>query len=141
MANRQAYSSNTPVPGNASGYRSLVAIGGAVAIVAGDLALNATTALFKAPANFTVVDMIGKVTDMDTNGAPALVIDVGISGTPGLFISGSTVAQAAAALPAIATTGVGYRFTADTDVEMKATTAAATAAAGTLTLYLIGYFD
>lgn len=140
MADRNAYSINTPVltPGQA---RKLTAIGGAVSLVTGDLALNKTTALFVAPAGFTVVHHVGTITDIDTNGSPAVVFTIGDATDADRFVTTSTAGQAGGSLAAIATTGVNYRFTADTEIVFTATTAAATAAAGTLTYFLFGYFD
>lgn len=138
MADRQAYDTATPIV-TAGHARQLVALGGAVSLATGDLALNATTGLFKVPNGFTVVDLLGKITDVDTNAAPALVFDIGDAGAAGRFLSGSTAGQAGGALGAIAVAGLNYTFTADTEIVFKATTAAATAAAGTLTVWLIGY--
>lgn len=94
------------------------------------------------PANCRVADMVLDTSDLDTNGAPAMVLDVGImSGawsdtdqarTCGAeFFSASNLAQSGGvARPSIAS---AYRtgFT-DTDrsIGVKVTTAAATFAAG-----------
>lgn len=139
MADRTAYDTTDPIvtPGMAG---KLTAIGGAITIATGDLALNATTGLFKVAKGFNVVHLIGKITDVDTGGSAALVFDIGVTGNTNLFVAASTAGQAGGAV-SLSTEGIGYHFDADGEVFMTATTAAATAAAGTLTLYLIGYFD
>lgn len=144
MADRTAYSNSfgalAPVV-TAGQSRALKALGGVVALVAGDLALNKTTGLFKVPAGFTLVDMKGKVDDLDTGGSPALVFSLGDAGSASRLLSGATTGQAGGVLGALAAGGVGYRFDVDTEIVFTATTAAATAAAGNITLYLIGYLD
>lgn len=140
MADRTAYVAGTPVLGQGNARKSHV-IGGQVALVAGDLALNKTTALFKAPAGFTVTDIVGKVDDLDTNGVPTLQFTIGDAGNAARFLAASTAGQAGGALGSIATAGLGYRFTADTEIVLTATAAAATAAAGNITLYVRGFFD
>ena len=59
------------------------------------LALNDTIALCKLPATHIPVDFILDTDDLDTDGTPAIVVDVGIiGGDVDALISGSTVAQA-----------------------------------------------
>jgi len=141
MADRNAYSATTPTLG-AGEARKLHAIGGSVAIVTADLAINKTVALFKVPAGFTVVGHEGHVTDMDSNGSPALVFTIGDATDPDRLLTTSTAAQAGGAVAAMApTTGLGYRFTEETEIVWTTTTAAATAAAGTVKYFVIGYFD
>lgn len=140
MADRKAYDIYAPILGEGHA-RSLKALGGAIAILAADLALNNTVGLFKAPKGFTLVDAFGFPTDMDTNGAPTLLITIGDSGSANRFLTSSNAAQSGAALAALATTGRGYKFTADTEIVLTVTAAAATAAAGTLTYFMVGFMD
>ena len=123
-------------PGNA---RKLYAVGDAIALVTGDLALNKTVSLFKVPKGFVVTQVIAYVTDMDTNGSPAVVFSIGDAGSASRIIATSTSAQAGGS-PTIGVANIiGYQFTAETEIVWTTTTAAATAAAGTVTLFLIGY--
>lgn len=63
--------------------------------VATALALNDTVALCKLPAGHIPVDFVMDVDDLDTDGTPAIVVDVGvIGGDVDALISGSTVGQA-----------------------------------------------
>lgn len=139
MADRTAWTTATPTVGK-GWSRQIKALGGAIPLVTGDLALNKTVSLFKVPANFTIVSASVYVTDMDTNGSPALVFSVGDGTTAARIVSVSTAGQAGGAATIVA--GLpGYQYTAETEILWTTTTASATAAAGTVTVYLVGYLD
>jgi hypothetical protein len=143
MADRKAYDIYQPIVTNGHA-RALHALGGSVSILAADLGLNDTVGLFKVPAGFTVLWSSGDVTDLDTNGAPALTFTIGdADGTDDFdrLLTTSTAGQAGGVLAALPAAGVGYTYTADTEIVLTVTAAAATAAAGTLTFWLFGYFD
>ena len=139
MADRNAWTTATPTVGKGFS-RQIQALGGAVSLVAGDLALNKTVSLFKVPANFTIVNASVYVTDMDTNGSPALVFSIGDATTAARIVSVSTAGQAGGAATIVATFPP-YTYTAETEILWTTTTAAATAAAGTVTIFLTGYID
>lgn len=94
------------------------------------------------PAYHTVSDMILVPDDLDTNGSPAMTLDVGImSGTPGdtvtartcgaEFFSAATGAQTATVLrPTLATAFKVLPTEADRSIGVKIALQAATAAAG-----------
>ena len=139
MADRNAWTTATPTVGKGFA-RQLQAFGGQISLVTGDLALNKTVSLFKVPANFTIVSASVYVTDMDTDGSPALVFSVGDGTTAARIVSVSTAGQAGGAATIVA--GLpGYQYTAETEILWTTTTASATAAAGTVTIYLVGYLD
>lgn len=140
MADRTIWTTATPTVGKGNA-RNIKALGGALSIATGDLALNKTTSLFKVPANFTVVSVDAYVTDMDTGGSPALVFSIGDSGSAARIVSASTSAQAGGSPTIAVSTIIGYQYTAETEIILTCTTAAATAAAGTLTLYINGYIE
>lgn len=120
--------------------RTVKALGGTFAITAAMLALNKTTDLFKVPAGFTCTNLRVVPSDMDTNGTPTLVLAIGDAAVPDRLLTAFTGAQSGTAnQTALAATGLLYQFTADTVLTLKATTAAATAAAGTMTVILEGY--
>jgi hypothetical protein len=78
------------------------------------------------------------VPDLDTNGAPAITIDLGYDLDTGTddddyWLANSTIGQAGGSA---ASTAVQFRTTSDYTVQAKVETAAATAAAGTVTLDL-----
>jgi hypothetical protein len=141
MADRQAYSTSNPPTTGYGEARTIKALGGATALVTGDLALNKTVALFRVPAGFTVTGLKVLATDMDTGGSPALVLAIGDSGDDDRLLTASNIGQAGTSnLSAlVAATGLLYQYTAETEIVLKATTAAATAAAGTITVALEGY--
>jgi len=78
-------------------------------------------------------------TDMDTNGAPALAIDVGDDSDEDRIFAASTVGQGATLSTAWARSAHGYKWTAATKIKAYIQTAAATGAAGSLT-FTIRYF-
>jgi hypothetical protein len=140
MAYRAAYNINEPIVG-AGGARQVAALGGVYSLVAADLATSNTVGLFKVPKGFTVTGILGKVDDLDTNGSPALLFTLGDSGAAARFLASSNAGQSGAVLGALPVAGIGYTFTADTEILMTVATGAATAAAGTITIFLLGYFD
>lgn len=138
MADRAAYTQ--PQVGNQGFAGTMKRYGcSAVALATTDLDLDSTVALFKVPKGFVLTSLSMTVTDMDTNGAPALVIALGDSVDDDRFITGATTGQAGGTNTTLAAAGVRYEFTAETEIVFKATTAAATAAAGTITVDFFGY--
>lgn len=137
MAPRIAY--RQPQVGGQGFSRTKKVLGGAFALGAADLALAAQTSIIKAPAGFVATDLYAAATDMDTNVSPALALSIGDAGSLTRLLSSSTIGQAGTSTSTIATTGAYYAFTVDTDIIVSATVAAATAAAGTLTVYLEGF--
>lgn len=136
MADRKAYSQ--PQVGGQGFARTMKCIGDDVALVAGDLALNKTVGLFTVPKGFVLTSLSVVVPDMDT-GTPALVFAIGDKGLADRFISGATTAQTGGTNTTLAATGLNYEFTEDTEIVWKTTTAAATAAAGTVKPRFFGY--
>jgi hypothetical protein len=115
------------------------AYGRRVTMQAGDLTTGNVVEAFTVPAGFTVTGIIAVASDMDTNGSPTLALSVGDSGSSTRFLSSSTVGQAGTSTQTVASTGLLYAYTADTKILVTATTGSATAAAGTLDLYLTGF--
>ena len=83
-------------------------------------------------AGETVVDVTLMSTDLDTNGSPAIDLNVGDAADVDRFITTSTVGQAGGV--ARLNDNVGHVYTADDTLDINIETAAATGAAGTLTL-------
>jgi len=137
MADRSAWTQ--PQVGKQGFARTMKCFGSDVALVAADLALNATVGLFKVPAGFVLTSLSVVVPDMDTNGAPALVFAIGDAGVADRFITGATTGQAGGTNTTLAATGLNYEFTDDTEIVWKSTTASATAAAGTIKPRFFGY--
>lgn len=93
------------------------------------------------PAGFRCTLAVLESTDMDTNGAPSLTINVGDSGDADRIFAASTVGQAGTVSRAIQATGAGYQYPSKTLITGVAHANAATGAAGTLYLTLIGFID
>lgn len=103
-----------------------------LAYATGQLELNDVMQAGYLPPNVTVVGAIVKATDMDTSGSPALVQKITVGSTD--IVTGITAGQSAAN----AVYGVTPLTTTDkTLVSVTNTTAAATAAAGTLYVTLL----
>lgn len=120
---------------------NLSVLSATISVTTAALALNKVSRVLWVPAGFQVWGISAMLPDLDSGGSAALVWDLGDSGDQNRLIAGSTVGQAAgnltaASLPTL--TAVGYTYTADTDILMTVTTAAATAVAGTVYLALIG---
>ncbi len=119
---------------------SLSVISSSISMTASALGLNAVSRVLWVPAGFTLWGVAVNLPDLDSGGSPALVWDLGHSDDQDGIIAGSSVGQAAGQLNTddMAVAGMGYTFTADTDILWTTTTAAATAAAGTVKLALFG---
>jgi hypothetical protein len=136
MATRVDY--RQPQAGGQGYARTMKTFGRKVTMKTTDLALNAVVAAFKVPAGFTVTGIIASATDMDS-GTPALALSVGDSGSATRHLSSSTIGQAGTSTQTLASTGLLYQYTAETEILITTSTAAATAVAGTVDLYLTGF--
>lgn len=127
---------------NGVGHRGLCV---AQAIVALTTAMidnaNDEVGLFYLPKGAVVTGITAMSTDIDTNGSPAVVIDIGDDSDEDRLLAASTIGQAATLSSAIATTGFMYKYTADTLIKAYIKTAAATGAAGTLTVVVTYFVD
>lgn len=86
------------------------------------------------PAGARIVFAVLEATDMDTNVAPTLTLNIGDSGDVDRLFAVSTVGQAGTLSSAIATAGNGYEYPAQTLITGVAGTNATTGAAGTVSL-------
>lgn len=93
-----------------------------------------TLNFFYLPANARVHSAVLKSSDMDTNGSPAITLNIGDSGSAARYFSASTAAQAGTVDSTMAAAGRFYKTTARTLVTGVAQANAATGAAGTLEL-------
>lgn len=93
------------------------------------------------PKGFRLLGATLESTDIDTNGTPTVTINVGDSGDADRIFVAATVGQAATLSSAIATTGFGYLYTADTVITGIIPTGPATGATGTLYLALWGRYE
>jgi hypothetical protein len=93
-----------------------------------------TINFFDLPAGARVLLAVLESDDMDTNGSPALTINVGDAGSATRYFSGATVGQAGTLSTAIAVAGAGFSNTAKTRVVGTAGVNSATGAAGHLYL-------
>ena len=120
---------------------TIVCVAGTVAVGTGGLALNAVTPLVRVPKGFTLIHATLEATDMDTGGSPALVLAVGDTDDVDRVMAGLTIGQAGGISSVLAVAGHQYRFAQETTISLTATTAAATAAAGTVQISLLGVID
>ena len=137
MADRTAYTQ--PQVGNQGFSRTMKTLGARVSLLTTDLAVGKTTAAFVVPKGFVVTGLIAVASDMDANGTPTLTLSVGDAGSGTRYLSASTIGQAGTSTQTLASTGLLYENTAETEILITATAGAATAAAGTLDLYLSGF--
>lgn len=93
------------------------------------------------PKGFRLLFATLEATDMDTNVSPTLTINVGDSGDADRIFAASNVAQAGTLSTALAVTGGAYVYTDRTLITGVANANAATGAAGTLYLSLVGILE
>lgn len=93
-----------------------------------------TLEFFYLPAGAKVLLAVLESTDMDTNGTPALALNIGDSGDADRLFAASTVGQAGTLSSAIAVAGHHAAYTSKTLITGAASTNAATGAAGSVYL-------
>ena len=112
-------------------------IGRVVTLTATDLVTANTVGAFKVPAGFTVTGIIAVPTDMDSGAA--LLLSVGDAASGVRYLSSSTMGQAGTTTTTLASTGLLFLNTVDTEILITCTLQGAASVAGTLALYLIGF--
>ncbi len=134
-------SNRTDVPSSMGG-KCIQLVRFSKAITTAMLASGIVTKMGELPAGSRIVGGYLEVPDLDTNGSPALAIDIGyrdalasVDDVDGI-LDGATTGQAGGLNVTFLTAGVDRQFTYDTDITFTAATAAATAAAGTAVLAL-----
>lgn len=123
------------------GYQAIQNLHFEKAITTAMLASGFVTGIALMPANTRYCSILyAKATDLDTNGSPALAIDLGVRGVSDTtyddvdcFLDGSTIGQAGTLTSAILFAGAGLLVPVPHYITFTAATAAATAAAGTFT--------
>lgn len=136
--NSDKYSTTAQPPISSHGISNTVKALFATVVCAASPATTDTINFGYLPKGARVLYAMLESTDMDTNGSPALTINVGDSGSATRYFSGSTVGQAGTAAAATAVTGLGFITTDRTLIVGTAGVNAATGAAGTL--YLTVFF-
>lgn len=106
-------------------------------------ALNDVVQMVKVPSGAIVTNVVLGADDLDTNGTPLIVLDVGDGSDTDRFIDGATSAQAGGTSAALAGTAgsFGYQYSADDTVDILVQVAPATGAVGTVRLlveYMMG---
>lgn len=97
--------------------------------------INDVVQMLKVPKGAVVVDVALGADDLDTNGSPAITLDVGDGGDPDRYIAASTIAQTGAApVQTMLKTGFGFAYTADDTIDILVKAAPATGAVGTVRL-------
>ena len=106
-------------------------------VTTAELQLNDVIQMVKVPKGATVLDVILVSTDIDTNGSPAVVLAVGDGDDNDYYVTGSTIGQAGGIVRSNALTAKPKTYTADDTIDVTVTTAAATAATGTISLTVL----
>lgn len=110
----------------------------------GSLTLNRFIPFFKIPGGKRIEGIMWDFPILDSNGSPLVQFQIGIPGTPALFVAATTPGAAASKGNALATTGINYQtLPGETIVGVTISTAAATTNPSPLTpLYLrLSYKD
>lgn len=113
-------------------------IGRVVTLTVADLVTANTVGAFKVPAGFMVTGIISVATDMDSS--TGLLLSVGDAASGVRYLSSATIGQTGATTQTLASTGLLFLNTVDTEILITVTLQpSGTAAAGTVSLYLIGF--
>lgn len=124
-----------PQGGPAGFARTNKFFGSVVTVSATDNTTGNTIGAFKVPAGFVVTAIIAVPTDMDSS--TNMLISVGDAASGVRYLSSSTMGQAATTVLTLATTGLLFLNTVDTEILVTIT--AQGTAAGTIALYLGGF--
>jgi hypothetical protein len=128
--------SGVPLPHSPSA-NVLMAATVSYSIATTELELDDIVQMVKVPAGATVYDVILVSTDVDTNGTPTAKFDVGDGADDDYYIAASTIPQAGGIVRSNALTAKPKTYTVDDTIDLHVDTAAATAAAGTVSLTVI----
>lgn len=128
-----------PQAGGQGFARTRKTFGRVVALAAADLVTGNTVGAFVVPKGFVVTGIIAVSSDMDSGGSPALTLSVGDAASGTRYLSAATIGQGGTSTQTLASTGLMFENTADTEILVTVTLQPATAAAGTLVLELDGY--
>lgn len=105
--------------------------------VSGTLTLNRFIPMFKIPKGVRIRGVMWDFPILDSNGSPLVQFQVGIVGTPALFVASVTPGAAASKGNTLAAAGINYQTTDVTTVGITISVAAATTNPSPLTpLYL-----
>lgn len=126
-----------PQTGGQGFSRTRKDIGRVVTITAADNTTGNTIGAFTVPAGFTVTSILAVPSDMDSS--TNMLISVGDAASGVRYLSSSTMGQAATTTTTLATTGVLFKNTVETEILITIT--AQGTAAGTIALYLGGFMD
>jgi hypothetical protein len=140
MANRVAYAPtvarSTPSHGP---YRAKKVLGGPVSILAADVGtINNTVQMFKVPAGFTVTGMNFETPSL---AASALTLSIGDATLATRLLNASTAGVAGGKVDVLPAGVLGYKFPAETDIQLTVAAAGVTPAAGILQCFLTGFID
>lgn len=127
-----------PKPGSSS-YLADVVITNSGQIAAGGFVLNKTSRLCRLPKGFVPTGMRFRLGDADSNGAPTVQVKIGDGTTADQFLKANTVGQAGGEVTTLEDTAFLVPLTADTDVILTASTAAATGQAASFKIAISGY--
>ena len=92
------------------------------------LALNDVIQMVKIPANATIIGLTLSCGDLDTDGSPAIVLDVGDGSDTDRFIDGSTIGQAGGVERINAAAGHNYTYSAEDTIDVLVQVGPATGA-------------
>jgi hypothetical protein len=124
-----------PQQGEEGFSRTMKSFGRKINITAPDNVTNNVIGLFQIPANFCITGIIGTMPAIGT----AFSFSIGDPGNPARYVSGSGVGVAGGALPAIAASGLFFRTTAKTEIQMLVALQSSAFAAGVAEIYLQGF--
>lgn len=134
-------STRTDIPSSMGG-KCIQSVRLSKALTTAMLATGIVTKLGELPAGSRVVGGYLEVPDLDSDGSPALTIDIGYRDSTAAaddvdgLLDGATTGQAGGLNTTFLTAGVDRLFTVDTDITFTAAAGAATAVAGTVVLNL-----
>lgn len=132
-------------------YGTVYGVGGVRQVIEDGVTVSMTTAmidntndeveLFWVPAGAVITGITVSASDMDTSGSPTLAFDIGDDSDEDRLMAASTVGQTGTISQTLARTGHMYKYSSATKIKAYVQAAAATGAAGTLSVSIRYFVD
>lgn len=101
------------------------------------LVVNDVIEMVRLPKGATVVDIILVTDDLDSDGTPAITLDVGYGGNDDYFLAASTIGQAGGIVRASAATAFPLTLTEEDTIDVHVDTAPDAGGVGTISLTVL----
>jgi hypothetical protein len=115
-----------------TGSNEVLFVGEKLTVTAAQLTAGALFGTIRLPKGAEPVGVLSRSTDLDTDGTPAIMLEIGDAGDTDRLMAASNIGQAGGASQTLAAAAIGYRYEEETLVQVRVSTAPDVAADGTI---------